>query len=393
MSVRVAFQPIVDLGTGAVVAHEVFVRSPSGSAEPLYDWARQAGRLCATDVDLAVSAVRTATEYGSALPVHVNLLPATLAAPEAEYELARLTREVQQAGRHLGEVVAELSEDTAGTHRGSFLRGVGYLREFGFRICVDDVGEGDAGLWLLGMVRPDQVKLGPLLSTGVTAEDVRRPMADAVARFCAAAGMPLTATGVQTPEQLAALHDLGIRHAQGDLLAPSHRRPLTVLPHALPRTTAAAGSASGETYRDLGPTATRRVGPSVAQFAMPVVTVPADASADTVLGLLSRNPLVSSVVLVDEFERPIGWLDRTRFLFEVAGPFGHALNARRPVARLAEAVPGLPSSTAALDALELVTGRDPQHAYDDFVLISEFRRPVGVVRIVDLLRAGADLRV
>ena len=400
MSVRVAFQPIIDLGTGAVVAHDTVVRAQAGSTQSLYEWARQSGQLCATDINLALLVVQTATEYGSALPVQVNLLPASVAAPEAEYELARLAHDVQEAGRHVGEVVVQLTEDTSAAPHGAFLRGIGYLRELGFPVCVADVGEGDAGLWHLGMVRPDQVKLGPTLTTGVAGADVRWPIAAAVARFCTVADIPLTASGIQTPQQFAAVQELGIRHAQGDLLAPSHRRPLTALSHPLPRVVADSGTLDplSATAPDpggtVGATTThRRPGPTVTQFSMPVVTVPVDANADTVHGLLARNPLVSSIVLVDEFERPVGWLDRTRFLFEVAGPFGHALNARRPVTRLAEPVPALPASTPALDALEQVAGRDPQHAYDDFVLISEFRRAVGVVRVADLLRAVADLRV
>lgn len=74
--VRFAFQPLVNIKTGGIVAIEAL---PGGSAPDLIREAKRQRRLRELDLWLAVSALRAAAEAETRLPMHINLLASTIA--------------------------------------------------------------------------------------------------------------------------------------------------------------------------------------------------------------------------------------------------------------------------------------------------------------------------
>jgi hypothetical protein len=100
---------------------------------------------------------------------------------------------------------------------------------------------------------------------------------------------------------------------------------------------------------------------------------------------------VTVVVLIDEDRRPVGALDRNRFLLAVSGPYGHALRAGRPARLTADNPRILPAATHAGAALDLLEHGDPQRRNDDIVIVDEQGRCVGIAHVADVLRGIAEL--
>ncbi|MGH4013320.1 MAG: hypothetical protein ACRDSL_05185 [Pseudonocardiaceae bacterium] len=71
---RFAFQPLVNLHTGGVVAVEMLARPPQGDVRTLLSSAARAGRLEKLDVALAVTAAHDSSAHETLLPLHLNLL-------------------------------------------------------------------------------------------------------------------------------------------------------------------------------------------------------------------------------------------------------------------------------------------------------------------------------
>ena len=92
---------------------------------------------------------------------------------------------------------------------------VAALREMGFRIAVDDLGAGYAGLNSFALLEPDVAKLDMVLVRDVhritTKQKVIRSMAD----LCRDMGIALIAEGVETAEERDALVSLGCDLFQG----------------------------------------------------------------------------------------------------------------------------------------------------------------------------------
>ncbi|WP_246842852.1 EAL domain-containing protein [Allokutzneria sp. NRRL B-24872] len=357
---RCAFQPLVNLNTGGVVAIEVLVQAAPDD------------RPAELDVDLAVFAVRASAEHETLLPLHINLLARTVATCPAGVE--RLHHALCELGRRPHEVVIEVGGQLRESDYGELLDELRRLRAAGYRIAWDG---GDVSLALLLAAEVDIVKLDPRAVAGLPDERGLAFM-EALALFCRRTRTTLAATGVHTKAQLNALRSTRIQLVQGDLVAPPAWRPTTQV--------SLAAEASDVAELPIA------AGPMVTEFLHPATMLSVEATADEVRSVLVNRPEVTSVVLVDELYCPQWSIDRNRFLLAVTGPYGHALHAKRHASRLADQPVLVATNSTAMDALHLSLG-GAERRYDDVVVVDNGLRCMGIVRLSDLFRGLAEMKV
>ncbi|MGW0736003.1 EAL domain-containing protein [Streptomyces sp. NPDC002851] len=391
-TLRFAFQPVVNLSTGAVAALEILARPEAG------DILAEARRDPELDARLAALGVRAAARQETLLPLHVNVFAATAADLGG---LAALRDAVHASGRRPWEVTVDLTPPYTHVPHRALLEAVGALRDEGFRISADGVGEGDVPLRLLVDMAPELIKLDASLLA-------REPAVHAMRALCEQTGALLAVEGVETERQCAVARAAGAQLGQGFLFAPPARRPaLDVyvpgldggvhgLAVGVPGDSDAGASGAEDGVRPGGAAprqpATRN-GPSVRQFVRPAALLPVAASAGQVRDLLMGSPEVSGVLLVDPSGVPVRALDRDRFLLSLSGRYGHALYAARPAARLADAPRTVGADATAWQVLDVLAGGERGRAGDDVAVVDRDGRCVGVVRLADLVRALAESRV
>lgn len=381
--IRFAFQPVVNVKTGAIVAIEALARPTEGDVWALFREAAHARRLAELDAELATSAVASAAEHETLLPLHLNLFGGTVT---HNIELLdKLHDKLDAVGRDPHEVTLELGPPFARLDPDLLAASVQQLRSRGYHIALDGVGHGDAALTLIADLEPDTVKLDREVVSGIPESSGRTAVLESVQHLCAAIGARLVAEGVENEPQLRALRRHGVRLVQSNLLAPPARRPPTTL--SVPNVAAEITDPHDRTID------TTAAGPRVTDFLSPATMLPADATADRVRIVLADHPEINGVVLVDEHQRPQWSVDRNRFLLAVTGPYGHALHAQRPASRLADEPRVVTTATTAMEALGLVTGSDQYRMYDDAIIIDESGRCLGTVRAGHLIRGMAELKV
>jgi EAL domain-containing protein (putative c-di-GMP-specific phosphodiesterase class I) len=96
---------------------------------------------------------------------------------------------------------------------------VARLRELGFRIAIDDLGAGYAGLSTFARLEPEVAKLDMSLVRNVHREPTKRRLIQSIGSFCADMGILLVCEGVETRDERDALLDLGCDVHQGYLYA------------------------------------------------------------------------------------------------------------------------------------------------------------------------------
>ncbi|MFI9012053.1 EAL domain-containing protein [Actinosynnema sp. NPDC053489] len=386
--VRFAFQPLFNLHTGGVVAVEALARPHDGTVHDLLRMAFRAGYLADTDVALACRAVRHAAEHGLGLPLHVNLLALTIA--DKPERMAPLYGALRETGCAPADLVVEVGTPYSRAPRRLLVRGIERLRQDGFRVGLDGVGEGDAPLSLLAEVRPEVVKLDREVVVALPVDSARYAMVQALQHLCEHTGSLVVAEGVETEAELAALRRLGVRLAQGNLLASPQRRPK--VDATISAVLSEASDPEAVTSTVTAPLR-RRSGPRVTDFLHPATTLPDSATSEEVRDVLANQPTVSGVVLVDAEGRPRWTVDRNRFLLAVTGPFGHALHARREAARLADPPKVIGAESSALELLDVVAHANRERTNDDLVVVDDDDRCLGVVRVADVVRGVAELKV
>jgi diguanylate cyclase (GGDEF)-like protein len=311
------------------------------------------------------------------LPLHVNVFAATLADLG---DLTALRRAVGDAGRRPWEITVDLGAPFTHVPQRALVRGARTLREAGFRVCADGVGDGDLPLRLLAELAPDLVKVDASLVARLTQDAAHRALVAGLRRFCDGSGGLLAVEGVETELQCAAVREAGAQLAQGDLFAPAARRPAADVyrPPAPPPVPAGPS----------GP-----AGPSVLDFLQPAALLPVSASAGSVRARLTGSPEVSGVILVDDEGVPVRAVDRDRFLLSMSGRYGHALYADRPAVRLADQPRTVGVHATAWQVLDVVAAGKRSRTGDDVAVVDGFGRCVGVVRLADMVPALAESRV
>ena len=215
----IAYQPIVR-ADGTVFGHEALMRSDLKALPnpgSMFDAAERLGRV--HDLGRAIRLQAAASLDGPTSPslfvnVHaLELTDADLYAPAAPLSAGAHTVVLEVTERSSFERVPELRARIKG------------LRELGYRIAVDDLGAGYAGLTSFAALEPDVVKLDMALVRDVEQEPIKRRLVGSMARLCRELGILVVAEGVETPAERDVLVDLGCDLLQGYLFGRPERRP------------------------------------------------------------------------------------------------------------------------------------------------------------------------
>lgn len=226
-ALRPVYQPIFSIETGRPIGYEGLVRPDTGAAfldaSSLFAAAEAADRTVELDLACLEAVAKGAGRLEPDTYLSVNVSPRTL---ESDlFHPAEIVAIFRRRRIDPGQVVIELTEREAVEDLSQLRKNVAACQAAGFRLAADDVGAGNAGLRLLSEIHFDIVKIDLSLVQGGVLHDpshaILRALQDLAARWRAA----IIAEGVETPQQLIVIRELGIAAAQGYLLGrPSQDR-------------------------------------------------------------------------------------------------------------------------------------------------------------------------
>lgn len=211
----IAFQPIVRQSDGGLFGFEALVRSKHPALETPDELLRAAEhlqRLGELERAIHLQVARAAPTAPPGANLLVNLHPWDL---RDEGLLAPGTPLAGMAAR----VVLEITERASLEQVPDLRRRIDVLRGQGFRIAVDDLGAGYAGLSCVADLKPDVVKVDMSLVRGVDYDPTRHRLVRAICELCGELGIANVAEGVETAAERDALRDAGCDLMQGFLFA------------------------------------------------------------------------------------------------------------------------------------------------------------------------------
>jgi len=154
----------------------------------------------------------------------LNIEPESVYDPEmrAQMDGGRL----KETGITPDRIVLEITEHAAVKDFPLFRQALRYFQNQGFRLAMDDVGSAYSGLKTIAEIRPDFMKIDMSLTRGVHANDIKRELLSTICKFSRTTGITVIAEGIEEAEDLRTVREIGIRFAQGYLLAkPAHPFP------------------------------------------------------------------------------------------------------------------------------------------------------------------------
>lgn len=214
-SMWMAFQPIVDWHGRHVFGYEALVRTQEPAIPhpgALFDAAERLGQLHPLGRRIRAATAATAAHAPEGTTIFVNLHPEDLLDEELYQEDAPLSGIASR-------VVLELTERASLDDVKDLRARVARLRGLGFRIAIDDLGAGYAGLNSFALLEPEVVKLDMTLVRDVHKSATKQKLIQSMIGLCHDLGMQVVAEGVETVEERDALAELGTDLLQGFFFA------------------------------------------------------------------------------------------------------------------------------------------------------------------------------
>ncbi|MEN3110008.1 putative bifunctional diguanylate cyclase/phosphodiesterase [Uliginosibacterium paludis] len=214
------YQPIVDTRSGRPGKVETLLRWHSAKFGPVppdrfIPIAERHGQIVEIENWVIKSALaqqkRWLDESGLDLAIAINV-----SAPHflTEGFAAFMKREVRAAGCKPERVELEVTESVMISDINSGILALQELSEFGIRISLDDFGTGYSSLSYLARFRFHVLKIDRSFVSALDSEEAFK-LVNGIVRIGHALSMQVVAEGVETPEQLQKLKDIGCDQVQG----------------------------------------------------------------------------------------------------------------------------------------------------------------------------------
>jgi len=209
-----AYQPIVRAADGSIFGYEALLRAdeptlPNPGA--ILEAAERLGRMHELGRTVrSITVVPMARADGATL--FVNLHPNDLTDPALFDRMSPLALMAST-------VVLEITERAALDDISDLRTRVARLRTMGFRLAVDDLGAGYAGLTTFATLEPEVVKLDMSLVRDVDKNPVKRRVIDKMTALSHELNMLVVAEGVETVAERDVLRAVGCDLLQGYLMA------------------------------------------------------------------------------------------------------------------------------------------------------------------------------
>jgi diguanylate cyclase (GGDEF)-like protein len=245
--VDVAFQPIWDLSGTSVLGYEALARPRSSELSgpgEAFEIADSIGRGHELDAVCRRATLRLAGDLPAGALLFLNVSPQTL-----EHDALAgdsLVLAVRGAGYEPEQVVLEITERTD-ARKEVLVPEAARLRALGFKLALDDVGAGNAGLEMLRALPVDFIKIDRAVVASAIDDRGARAVMLAIMAFARESGSFVIAEGIETEAMLELARDpnpsgeartIGAQGAQGYLLgrpaplpeeAPSYTSTLATL--------------------------------------------------------------------------------------------------------------------------------------------------------------------
>ncbi len=214
------FQPVISAADGSIWGYECLMRSTAANGDiinpgQMLEWARLEKLTFMLDRICRERHLENAGKLNPPpnLQFLINFLPTAIYQPE--YCLQSSLAAAERSGLTPSQITFEVVETEKVTDHEHLKRILNFYRQAGFKVALDDMGSGYAGLSLLGDLHPDLVKIDRELVAKCVESEFHKGICAAIVNLSKQHGQLVLAEGVETAEEKAVMDELGVDLFQG----------------------------------------------------------------------------------------------------------------------------------------------------------------------------------
>ncbi|MEH6687740.1 MAG: bifunctional diguanylate cyclase/phosphodiesterase [Halopseudomonas sabulinigri] len=375
------FQPIVSSLEQRVVGYEALSRGPSDSPlhSPLtlFAAARHHGMLTELEMLCRSRAISRFCALGLTGKLFLNISPESLL-EQQHYSGGTLTM-LEASGLRPDRVVIELTEQAPIDDFNLLQTALHHYRDMGFQIALDDLGAGYSSLRLWSELHPEYVKIDRHFIDGIHLDPIKREFVNSILQMAKASRAQVIAEGIEQPEELAVLEEIGIDWVQGYWLG----RPASI-PEINSEQLAERLNQHGSSRNEDAP---------IHSLLLPIPGLHEDTKVQTVLECFQQQPTLNTLAILDDHQRPIGAVQRHTLSQTMLKPFAQEIYGRKPIRKLMDEDCLRVDIRQSLQRVSrLLTSRARQRLEDDFIIIDQGLYK-GLGRGIDVLRQITELKL
>ncbi|AKR42505.1 GGDEF domain-containing protein [Methylophilus sp. TWE2] len=383
------FQPIVDIKQARVFAHEALIRGPVESKLHSPIALFNAASLCGLNIDMEYTAREVIfNEYSRSdrsHPLFVNFSPDALLLIDSH--LAFGLTQLARSGLKASDIVIEITESSTIRDYAVLRDGVARFKSLGFKIALDDLGEGTSGLRLWSELSPEYVKIDKHFIANIHNDPIKLEFVRGIQKIAVESNTLTIAEGIETKEELAVIKDLKIDFAQGYLFG----RPFPKFQYVL---TEEVNNLLNKNiirlFAEHQNTAKQATVISLASYqtaAFPEMT------NEEVYNWFDRENTLNSIPVINHQTKPIGLISRYDTIDRFARRYQKELHGKKPCTTFMDANCLVVQKEMSILAMsELILAADPKYLLNGFI-IADGERYVGMGSGHALLREVTNMQI
>lgn len=385
-SLSALFQPIIDLKTAGIIAHEGLIRGPSGSLlhSPLslFTAARAYGMAAEVEYLCRRVVLESFANQGVNGKIFLNISPDILV--QQGTRTGETLKYIQELGLKPEQVIIEITENMP-TIDYAELRNVAlHYRNMGFEIAIDDLGEGFSGLRLWSELHPNYVKIDQHFISNIHQDSIKHQFVRSFQEIAQKSGALVIAEGIEQVSELAAICDIGIALGQGYLIGMPEAQLAPAIPVEVTRIL--ENSLTNKNAR------LHKKVVTVGNLLRETPAVAPDIANEVVYELFQRSPELSSIPVAIQ-GRPVGLIGRHHMNDGFARPFRRELYGKKQCEMFMDTSPLIVEKNVSLLALsDLILQSDPYHLTIGFI-ITDNGKYAGMGSGHDLLRLITRMQI
>ncbi|MBX9799533.1 MAG: GGDEF domain-containing protein, partial [Burkholderiaceae bacterium] len=383
------FQPIIRMQSGEIIGYEGLIRGPSDS--PLHSPLNlfKVARACNLSVEVEHLCRRITLEKFAELrlpgKLFLNVSPECLIQPDVKH--GETLGYIHEVGINPERVIIELTESQP-TYDYDLLReAVTHYRAMGFRIAIDDLGEGFSSLRLWSELRPEYVKIDMHFVQGINLDPIKLQFVRSIQEIAEKSGTIVIAEGIETDAELLMIRDLGVVYGQGYKIARPHANPATTLSIDLRNLLRHNGVAvypheNGRGHKML----------TAMKLLRSVKAVAPEVHNNRIYEMFNNDPTLEVIPVVSN-GIPVGLITRANLIDRFARPYLRELHGKKSCTLFMDANPLITDKNTALHALsQIIVDADRHHLFNGFI-ITDNGQYMGMGNAHDLMREITQMQI
>ncbi len=376
------YQPIISVKDHRIFAYESLIRGPEGSPlqypMELFAAAGQEGRL--EDLERACRAVciRGAASLNLDGFLFLNTLPQFFSDPDFPHH--EIIRHVETAGLNPSKLVIEITEQHPVLDYDVMRVAVGRYRAMGFRIALDDLGAGYAGLRQWSELRPDFVKIDRHFVSNIHNDAAKRQFVHSICEISHILDCEVVAEGIEQEDEYDVIRSLGVHYAQGYHFARPLVNPVRVIRRR-------------QRGQQVNAALCRHCTQTVSSLVKEHLVVQSHELVRDVASLFQQIPDLLYIPVLEK-NRPVGLVRRSELLTLFASLYGRDLHGRKLIRDFMSPDPFIVSGDTLVEHLsQRLTQNSIMLNEEGFIVVDEQGFYLGTGTLIDLLRVITELQV